>query len=227
MPARDLRLLPMSHIFGAASLSLDPALDARQSLGVPSCCGGASASREPPALKELLAQRGELVAFARRHVADAALAEELVQAAFARAAERIDQLEDPSAARAWFYRLLRNMIQDHRRRRGARDRALSRYVDEQELAVAAAERQARPCLCVATAMTTLKPEYQDALRHIDIEGMAVKDYGELVHISANNAAVRVFRARQALKSAVEARCGACAENGGCFDCACDATTASA
>jgi hypothetical protein len=39
------------------------------------------------------------------------------------------------------------------------------------------------------------------------------------NITANNAAVRVFRAREALRKQVRASCGTCAEHG-CIECSC-------
>jgi DNA-directed RNA polymerase specialized sigma24 family protein len=65
----------------------------------------------------------------------------------------------------------------------------------------------------------LKPEYADALQAIDISGMAVKDFAAQRGLSASNAGVRVFRARQALKQRVAESCGTCADHG-CMDCNC-------
>lgn len=67
---------------------------------------------------------------------------------------------------------------------------------------------------------TLKPEYASALKRIELDGLAVKDYAAEVGISSNNAAVRVFRAREALRKQVARSCGTCADHG-CLDCACD------
>ena len=66
---------------------------------------------------------------------------------------------------------------------------------------------------------TLKPEYADALERIDVQGTPVKDYAEHAGISANNAGVRVFRAREALREQVVRACETCAEHG-CLDCTC-------
>ena len=58
-----------------------------------------------------------------------------------------------------------------------------------------------------------------ALRRIDVDGVSVQDYAAEAGITANNAGVRVFRARQALRKRVVKWCGACAERG-CIDCTC-------
>ena len=75
------------------------------------------------------------------------------------------------------------------------------------------------CRCVARLAETLKPEYADALRRIEVDGVAVKDFAEEQGISPSNAAVRVFRAREALRRQVAASCGTCAEHG-CVACTC-------
>ena len=46
---------------------------------------------------------------------------------------------------------------------------------------------------------TLKPEYRDALRVVDLEDGKLSDLAEQSGITAENAAVRVHRARKALR----------------------------
>lgn len=184
-----------------------------------SCC----TQTTPMALATLLDKRSEYVAFVTRQVRDAALAEDLVQASLVKAAERIDQLEAAESVNAWFYRMLRNAIVDHRRRSGAHARATEAFGAEQTDVVEAAERAPRVCRCVSRVMATLKPEYVEALQRVEIDETSVKSFAEEKDIAANNAAVRLFRAREALKKKLEAACGSCAEGGGCFDCTCAAS----
>jgi RNA polymerase sigma-70 factor (ECF subfamily) len=66
---------------------------------------------------------------------------------------------------------------------------------------------------------SLKPEYADALGAIEVEGAAVRDFATQKGITSANAAVRIFRAREALRRGVVAACGRCAEDG-CVDCTC-------
>ena len=70
---------------------------------------------------------------------------------------------------------------------------------------------------------TLKPEYAEALQRIEVEGLPVADYAQAAGISASNAGVRVFRAREALRKQVARACGTCAEHG-CLDCCCKASS---
>jgi RNA polymerase sigma-70 factor (ECF subfamily) len=57
-----------------------------------------------------------------------------------------------------------------------------------------------------------------------VDGLAVKDYAEEAGISPSNAAVRVFRAREALRGQVSRSCGTCADHG-CLDCTCGSAAA--
>lgn len=73
------------------------------------------------------------------------------------------------------------------------------------------------CACVSRLAKTLKPEYAEALEAIDVKGVPVKAFAE--HLTASNAGVRAFRAREALRKRVIESCGTCAEHG-CLDCTC-------
>jgi DNA-directed RNA polymerase specialized sigma24 family protein len=66
---------------------------------------------------------------------------------------------------------------------------------------------------------SLKPEYAEALQDIEVGGTPVKAFAEQKALSASNAAVRVFRAREALKKRVVESCGTCTEHG-CLNCTC-------
>jgi RNA polymerase sigma-70 factor (ECF subfamily) len=57
----------------------------------------------------------------------------------------------------------------------------------------------------------------DALQAIEVAGSAVKTSAEERRLSATNAGVRVFRARQALEARVVESCGMCAQRG-CLEC---------
>ena len=65
----------------------------------------------------------------------------------------------------------------------------------------------------------LKPEYAEALRGVEVEGLSLKDFAEKAGITPNNAAVRVHRAREALRKRLVSTCATCAAKG-CTDCTC-------
>jgi hypothetical protein len=120
----------------------------------------------------------------------------------------------------WFYRTLRNAAIDRFRRSGASTRAIEAFAREMEQhQTPTQEMEGEICACVARLATTLKPEYAEALQEIDVIGTPVKAFAEQRHLSASNAGVRVFRAREALKKRVTESCGICAEHG-CVSCTC-------
>ena len=179
----------------------------------------ASAPDTRAAIDVLVDNHRVFLRFLERRVGSRETAEDILQEAFGRAVTRISALRDEESAVAWFYRLLRNAVVDHHRRRATAGSALERFAAELETTAPPPEVADEICGCVSRLAGTLKPEYADALARIDVQGMAVKDYAETQGITAGNAGVRVFRARQALRSQVIASCGTCAEHG-CLDCTC-------
>ena len=171
-------------------------------------------------VEQLVANHRAFLAFVERRVGSRALAEDILQDAFVRGVERADQVRDDESVRAWFYRLLRNAVIDHQRRNGSADRMLDAFAKELE-----GSDEPPPdvvdvvCKCVGELAATLDPAQRHALERIEIDGLAVKDYGAEVGITANNAGVRVFRARKALREQVVRACGTCAVHG-CVDCTC-------
>ncbi len=171
-------------------------------------------------LETLAQRRPDFLAFVARRVGDGALAEDLVQAAFARAVEHAGELRDEDAVVAWFYRALRNAIVDRHRRRATESRVLDELAAELDDRVDAIEhRPASVCRCVLRVAEGLKPEYAEALAAVEVDGAKVAELAQKSGITSNNAAVRVFRAREALRRGVISACGSCAKSG-CRDCTC-------
>lgn len=171
----------------------------------------------------LVANHRQFLDFLQRKVGDRAVAEDILQQAFVRGMDRAETVRDSESAVAWFYRVLRNAVVDHYRRTGAAKRALDRaQADWQATSEADAEVHKAVCQCVAELAATLKPEYAEALRKVDVDGQAVKEFADSAGISANNASVRLHRARDALRRRVRDSCGTCAEHG-CLDCHCQPT----
>lgn len=138
------------------------------------------------------------------------MAEDILQDGFVRAEE---------SAVAWFYRLLRNALVDHFRRRATEDRALAAVATESATPEADAELHETICACIRDLIETLKPEYAAALRRVELEGEKVDAFSRSVGITATNASVRLHRAREALRRRVIESCGTCVAHG-CRDCEC-------
>lgn len=175
--------------------------------------------------QELVENHRQFLAFLERRIGDRATAEDILQDAFVKSIEKGDEVRDGDSSIGWFYRVLRNAVIDYYRRRGSRNRGLEALARELEGSVEPPpELRDAICGCVSRLATTLKPEYADAIKRIEIEGMPVQEYAKDSGITANNAAVRVFRAREALRKQVKASCRTCADHG-CLECSCSTNKA--
>jgi RNA polymerase sigma factor (sigma-70 family) len=174
-------------------------------------------------LDTLVENHRAFLRFLERRVQSRETAEDILQDAFGRAVMHVSTLRDEESVVAWFYRLLRNAVIDHYRRQATAGSALARFASELDERVPPPEVADEVCACVSRLAATLTPAYADALAEIDVGGVAVKDYATKHGLTASNAGVRVFRARQALRAQVMASCGTCAEHG-CLDCSCGRPT---
>ncbi|MCA9612531.1 MAG: RNA polymerase sigma factor [Polyangiales bacterium] len=176
-----------------------------------------------PAAQLLVDQHRALLSFVQSRVGDRALAEEILQDAFVRALPKLDSIREEESTLAWFYRVLRNAIVDHHRRRTRASRALDAFASEVDAHVEPTPEVAEVvCRCVSALAADLDPKYAEAIRRVDLDGLAVKDFATEIGITANNAGVRIHRARKALAARVARSCGTCAEHG-CLDCTCHAS----
>jgi RNA polymerase sigma-70 factor (ECF subfamily) len=172
-----------------------------------------------PAVAILLDNHRAFLRFLEGRVGDRALAEDILQDAFTRNLQRVESVPEDALV-PWFYRTLRNAAIDQYRRRTVKDRALEAFARELNAEkTPSSELAGEICACIGRLAATLKPEYADALQAIEVDGVPVKTYAEQKGLSTSNAAVRVFRAREALRKRLVQSCGTCAEHG-CFNCTC-------
>ncbi len=172
-------------------------------------------------IQKLVDGHRQFLAFLERRVESRAVAEDILQTAFVRTLEHGSEIRDEETVVAWFYRVLRNAVIDHYRSRASAERAQDVWGREfagHELPEA--EMRKEICGCVARLMEGLKPEYREALQVVDLDEGSLKDLAQRTGATAGNAAVRVHRAREALRKQVVKACGTCAEHG-CMDCGCD------
>lgn len=175
----------------------------------------------PEKVKILVANHQRFLAFLRPRVESDEVAEEILQAAFVKGIEKSETIRDGESSVAWFFRLLRNAVIDHYRRRDAERRGHERYADESREAVAELEVAIEDtvCACVGDLIPTLKAEYAEILRRVDLEGRSVVETAAALGVTPNNAAVRLHRAREALRKRLQQSCGTCTEHG-CLECTC-------
>jgi len=179
-----------------------------------------SDSLSPEVIQRLVECHRQFLGFLEKRVESRAVAEDILQDAFVRGLERGGELQGEESAVAWFYRILRNAVIDHYRRRDAKGRAMESFAREMENAEQRdVGLETEICGCVLGLLDTLKAEYRDALRAVDLGNESMEVLARRANISSGNAAVRVHRARQALRERVRSACGTCAEHG-CLDCHC-------
>jgi RNA polymerase sigma factor (sigma-70 family) len=171
-------------------------------------------------LNTLLEHRSQFLGFVRRRVPDDAAAEDILQAAYARALQHEGELPKQESVVGWFYRVLRNAVIDKYRRRATEDRALESWSKEMEgQSAPSLEVRDAVCACLMPVMDEMRPEYARLLRAVDLGEQRLQDFAKANGISTANAAVRAHRARAALRKELIRTCGACAEHA-CIDCTC-------
>lgn len=160
-------------------------------------------------------RRAEFDAFVRARTR-AQDADDIIQLAALRAVERADSLEDPSRVVAWLYRIHRNLIIDVSRKRASERRYVDAVADVPEQAVTAADDS---CECSVVQARRLRPTYASILSLVDSEGLQLGEAARRLDVSANNAAVRLHRARKALRQEMLDHCGV-SDPRECADCRC-------
>ena len=180
-------------------------------------------SLTPEVLSVLVDNHRVFLAFLEKRTGSRAIAEDVLQEAFTKAMTTSSELRDEEAATAWFYRVLRNAVIDHYRQRSTAARTMGAWAREfPDVQEPEAELRQEICQCVSGLLEGLKPEYREALQIVDLEDGKLKDLAQRSGITAENAAVRVHRARAALRRQIERACGTCSVHG-CLDCSCEAS----
>lgn len=159
-------------------------------------------------------------AFAQSRLGDAELAADVVQEALLKALRAETNLEDGDNLVAWFYRILRNTITDLHRKRTSQARALEQFGHELDAGPDEATRQVI-CGCLHRLLPTLKPEYAEVLRRVDLEERESSTVAASLNVTPGNLKVRLHRARQQLRERLVETCRLCATHG-CLDCQCEA-----
>ena len=172
----------------------------------------------------ILANHEKFLTFLEHRLERRGIAEEVLQAAYLKMLETSGSIEREESAVAWFYRLLRNALIDRRRREAIEARAVEGHARERELTADQEDEalEGTVCRCIDAIIPTLKPEYREIVRRIDLDGASIQEAASEAGITTNNLSVRLHRARAALRRQLVRTCGACAEHA-CLDCGCRAS----
>ncbi len=164
------------------------------------------------------AMRGRVVAHYRSRGWDEEDAQDLFGEALLKAVERRDGLDESEAAEAWFWQLATRMAVDEARRI---ERRPMKRADLDLSRMPADELEEETCRCSLSLLEELPTSYHDILESVILGGQAVKDYAKEASISANNASVRLYRARRALRDKLSDVCQTTTVSE-CLDCGCSA-----
>lgn len=167
---------------------------------------------------QLEASRAKFLSYVRGRISDPDLAEDILQESLLKALRSAREIRDEERLLPWFYHILQNAVIDAYRRKAAETSRRTRYAHEVEVSVSPQDESVI-CECLHEIIPTIKPEYAEVAKSIDLEGQAPEEVARRLGISRNNLKVRVHRARRALRKRLEEICRVCAVHH-CLDCTC-------
>lgn len=142
------------------------------------------------------AYRSELYRFVRARVEDEAAAEDLVHDVLLRAYSQRDTLLDAGQLRPWLYRITRNALIDHYRKRRPTSELPDELAGEETSEAGGAQREL--ARCIEPFVHALPSRYREALVLSEIEGVPQREVAERLGLSLSGAKSRVQRARKML-----------------------------
>jgi RNA polymerase sigma-70 factor (ECF subfamily) len=156
--------------------------------------------------------------FLRRLTQDDALAEDLTQETFLRAAEHFATLRDHTKASNWLYRIATNLFRDHLRQHNRVEQSLWEQSDtDDESDDVEAFPDPGPSLpqlvqrqavtqCVRDCIGALPPPYRAALLLYAVEDKTVEEIAAILGCSQGAVKVRLHRGRQLFKDVADEQC---------------------
>jgi RNA polymerase sigma-70 factor (ECF subfamily) len=133
------------------------------------------------------------------------VAADLVQASFVKAYTNLAHCRDPERFGAWLYRILANACKDHLKSKRRRDVSLEDQTNLADAAVSPAAALERSELrgVLNAAIAKLPESLREAFVLKHVEGRSYEEIAEMLDTSVPALKMRVHRAREALKDALE------------------------
>jgi len=148
----------------------------------------------------LVRKKAEFLRFLERRLGSRADAEDLLHNALLKVVVHQTPLRDGEKLVPWFYQILRNLLVDHYRHYAAFRRLKDQVAADGVATTEIDEELFRATYpCVQDVATTLKPEYSELIRRVELAEEPLQEVARDLGITANNASVRLHRARQALR----------------------------
>jgi len=163
----------------------------------------------------------EFLRFVARRTASLADAEDILQDFYLKAIRSARTIRDRGALRSWLAQVLRRTLTDYYRRASVRRKAQERLEAQSDHALIVDDEAERAvCACLYRILPTLPADYGQIIWRIDLLGEPRDKVAKNLGISSNNLAVRVHRARHALRAALLRLCTTCPSHG-FLNCACE------
>ena len=157
-----------------------------------------------------------LTAYAQSRLADKELAADAVQEAVTKAVKASAQLADADRLLPWLYTILRNTIADLVKKQS---REIATADMPEELAAPETAEQDAVCGCFKPLIATLPSDYGQIIRAVDLDEKPREVVAKELGITVTNLNVKIHRAREKLREAIEGTCNLCAKHG-CLNCSC-------
>ncbi len=167
--------------------------------------------------------RQDLLRFLVRRLGNEDEAAEVLHDFYVKVLTRIGDLRDTDKLRAWMRRVLETTLIDYYRAQGKKRQSETDYHYLESVRFTGLEKDELDlvvCNCLHKLLPTLKPEYAEVLRRIDLFGETRAHVIAELGITESNLRVRLHRARQALRQRLEETCRTCPVHG-FLDCECD------
>jgi len=147
---------------------------------------------------------GRVYGVCLRMAGDAAEAEELAQEAWVRAWERLASFRGESRFSTWLHRLTVNVILDHRRREGRRNKHLE-FLPDGALEDAVPTHEPPPGLRMDLdrAVATLPEGARTVFLLYDVEGFKQQEIAEQLGVAEGTVKAQLHRARRLLQEVME------------------------
>jgi len=171
---------------------------------------------KPEVTSVLVKNRQQFLGFLAKRLGNMDDAEDVLQDFSIRVLSRQEQLKNKESMTAWLYSVLRSTLVDHYRKTGRQGRIKQAYklqVDAIDDPFANDESFARFCSCLHGLLPHLRPDQAKLLQLLDVADGDRKTIATELGISVGSLAVRLHRARKALRQALLASCTGCLQNG--------------
>ena len=178
-----------------------------------------------PLVPDLERYRQRITRYIRYLLHDAAEAEDLTQETLLRAFQQQNNLRDAASLEGWIYRIATHASLDRlRQRKRTSDRHIDLpaeelpIIDRSQPSPFAVIQQSEMSDCVSRYVTELKDGYKAVVLLHDADGLTAEEISRLLGLPLTTVKMRLHRARQQLKVALNNACEFGRDDRGVFIC---------